>query len=105
MLATGKINFAANNATPQKGSLKSPSPTTFGKNSTGRMMLVQNSGSALDHPVILKNQKELTDLSMRNGANEIEFSFREKNGDGQKPGQGLQKFSPLRASDEKSMND
>lgn len=106
MLATGKINFAGKNGvTPQKGTFKSPSPTTFDKNSTGRMLHVQNSGSALDHPVILKNQKELTDLAMRNGANETEFSFRERNGEGQNPGEGLQKFSPPRASNEKSLND
>ena len=41
-------------------------------------MVVENSASSLDHPVILKNQKELTEQSKQKGTEpEVEFfSFR-----------------------------
>ena len=70
-------------------------------------MVVQNSASALDHPVILRNQRDLINHSMQNDSSEVqetEFSFREKHKESQRAGESLQKFSPDQAND-KSMNE
>ena len=69
-------------------------------------MVVENSGgSALDHPVILQNQRELTNQSLKNngtGIEDTEFSFREKPEQRSNDTVGLQKFSPQKGN---SMNE
>ena len=61
-------------------------------------MVVENSGgSALDHPVILQNQRELMNQSLKTHGTayeETEFSFREKQDRMNNETTGLQKFTP-----------
>jgi len=74
-----------------------PSPNTT---TNRKRLLVENSGSSFDHPLILKSQQELQDHSMAKNLptgceeTEVEFSFREKQQkNGEKQSNGLQKFS------------
>ena len=41
-------------------------------------LVVQNSASAHDHPIIIKNQRELMNQSLNKAAEEDDFSFRER---------------------------
>ena len=70
-----QIASAVENA--RSANSRTPSPNAL---EDDRRMVVQNSASALDHPVILRNQRDLINHSMQNETNEVqetEFSFRE----------------------------
>ena len=58
---------------------RSSSPDTLG--GTRRMVVENSGGSALDHPVILQNQRELIERSLKTHGSTVdgaEFSFRER---------------------------
>lgn len=82
---------------------RSSSPNTLG--GTRRMVVENSGGSALDHPVILQNQRELINRSLNpqgTTVEDTEFSFREKQEQHSNDTVGLQKFSPQKGN---SMNE